>query len=87
MAQLGADVDLLDGLSRRFTQAAGDVQTMISQISTQITEAWWQGTDADNFRTQWDGTFKTQLQNIITALQDTGTQVKSQADQQRQASA
>lgn len=87
MAQLGADVDQLDDLSQRFKTAAQQLNEIMNQIGGKVDGAWWQGGDADKFRAEWQGTFRTQLQNVCTAFEQTGTQVKTQSDQQRQASA
>lgn len=86
MAQLGADVEQLDDMSNKFKQAADQLQQLINQLGGAVNSAWWQGTDADNFRSQWEGQFKGQLNNVSTALTETGTHVKQQADQQRQVS-
>lgn len=87
MAQLGADVDQLDDLSTAFKNAAAQLGDIMNQIGGKVDGAWWQGGDADKFRADWQGSFRTQLQNVCTAFEDTGTHVKTQADQQRQASA
>ncbi len=86
MAQLGADVDQLDDLSTRFKTAASQLQEIVTQISGKVDGAWWQGGDADKFRSDWQGSFKSQLQNVCNSFEETGTHVKAQADQQRQAS-
>ena len=86
MAQLGADVDQLDDMSNKFRNAGEQLQSLINQLGGTVNSAWWQGTDADNFRGQWEGEFKGQLNNVCTALFQTGDHVKQQADQQRQTS-
>ncbi len=86
MAQLGADVEQLDALARRFNEVASQIEQMVGQLGGQIHSAWWQGGDADRFRSDWDGTYRGQLQNVCTRLQDTASQVTAQANQQRQTS-
>lgn len=86
MAQLGADVDQLDALSQKFDTVAGEIQQMMSSLGTQIDGAWWQGGDADRFRSDWQGTYRPQLQNVCEALQNTARTVRDQAGQQRQTS-
>lgn len=86
MAQLGADVDALDGLARRFNTAVTELQGIMNSIGSQVTGAWWQGADADNFRSQWEGQYRSQINNLMNAFQEAGTAVTNQASQQRQAS-
>ena len=52
MAQLGADVEQLEVLSRKFDEEAQMIETMISAISSQMQGTWWQGPDAERFRNQ-----------------------------------
>ena len=42
MAQLGADVEQLDSLARRFDQEAQTIENTISTITSQIGATWWQ---------------------------------------------
>ena len=86
MAQLGADVEQLDGMERDFRTASSDLSAMIAKLGASVNAAWWQGPDADTFRGNWEGQFKTQLNNIATALETTAGDVGRQAQQQRDAS-
>jgi len=86
MVQLGADVEQLDTLSQKFNTVAGEIQQMMTALGGQIDGAWWQGGDADRFRSEWQGSYRPQLQNVCEALQNTAQTVKAQSDQQRQAS-
>ena len=87
MAQLGADVEQLDALSKKFDQEAQAISQATSQITSQVHSAWWKGPDADKFRSEWDGQFASQLRKIAEALRQVGTVVRKQAQQQRQTSA
>lgn len=86
MAQLGADVEQLDDLARLFNQSAEQLGTIISQLDGCVGSVWWQGPDADVFRNEWQGQFKSQMANLSEALVQTGGHVTQQANQQRQAS-
>ena len=61
MAQLGADVEQLDQLSRKFDQEAQQIAQATQQISSQVNSVWWKGPDADRFRNEWEGQFAAQL--------------------------
>src|SRR5262245_57881663 len=87
MAQLGADVEQLDSLARKFDQEAQTIAQATSQISSQVNSTWWKGPDADKFKNEWEGQFASQLRKIAEALRQVGTVVRKQAQQQRQTSA
>ena len=55
MAQLGADVEQLDQLSKKFDQEGDRIAQATSQISSQVNSTWWKGPDADRFRNEWEG--------------------------------
>lgn len=87
MAQLGADPEELERLSKKFEQEAQQIQQAQQQITNQVNSVWWKGPDADKFRNEWEGQFASQLKKIAEALRQTGTIVRKQAQQQRQTSA
>ena len=86
MAQLGADVEQLDSLSKKFDAEAQMIAQATQQISAQVNSTWWKGPDADKFRNEWEGQFASQLKKIAEALRQVGTVVRKQAQQQRQTS-
>jgi len=86
MAQLGADVEQLDSLSRKFDQEATAIAEATSQISSQVNSTWWKGPDAEKFKSEWESHFASQLKKIAEALRQVGTVVRKQAQQQRQTS-
>jgi uncharacterized protein YukE len=87
MAQLGADVEQLDTLAKKFDQEAQAIAQATSQITSQVNSTWWKGPDADKFKNEWEGQFASQLKKIAEALRQVGTVVRKQAQQQRQTSA
>jgi hypothetical protein len=84
--RLGADVDELDQLTRTFQSEAAKIGQTISLISSKVHSAWWEGNDARNFRSQWDGEFRARLAQVQHALEETGQAVCRQANQQRSVS-
>lgn len=86
MAQLGADVEQLDMLGRRFDEEAQKIEATISTITSQIQATWWQGPDAERFRSQWESADTSALRQIIQRLQGAATDCRNQATQQRQVS-
>lgn len=86
MAKLGADVEQLDNLARKFDQEAEQLNQAINQINSQVRSVWWEGRDADRFRSEWEGQYSAQLRKISQALKEVGQVVRRQAQQQRQTS-
>lgn len=86
MAQLGADVEQLDMLSRRFDEEAQKIEATISTITSQIGSTWWQGGDAERFRNQWESADTSTLRQVVQRLQAAGNDCRNQANQQRQVS-
>ena len=83
MAQLGADVEHLDRLGAKFKEKAAEIDQMQSQISSQVTGTWWQGSDADKFRAEWTGELRGQLTKLKAVLETTATTLARQAADQR----
>ena len=86
MAQLGADVEQLDMLARKFDEEAQKIEATIAAISSQMQSTWWQGADAEQFRTQWETADTPSLRQVIERLQTAATTARNQAAQQRQTS-
>ena len=83
MAQLGADVEALDQLAKQFSSEAEKIKAAISSIGGKVHGVWWKGRDADQFKSEWDGQYKSALQRVAHALEDASKKVKNEAQQQR----
>ncbi len=86
MTLLGTDVDQLDNLSRLFQTESQKIAASMQAINSQVHSVWWHGQDADRFRCDWDGRFRSQLSNIVTQLEDEARNATRQAAEQRNAS-
>ena len=86
MAQLGADVEQLEILSRKFDEEAQKIEAAISVIGSQVQGTWWQGPDAERFRNQWETADTSTLRQVVQRLQTAATDCRNQANQQRQVS-
>lgn len=86
MAQLGADVEQMDQLSRRFQEAGAQIRDVMQQVESQLQSTWWEGNDANRFRDEWNGSYRSQLTQISERLAEAGSTVARQASEQRQAS-
>ncbi|NND02617.1 MAG: hypothetical protein HKN91_07505 [Acidimicrobiia bacterium] len=86
MAQLGADVEQLDRMAAKFEQHAGQIEDTIRILGGEVESVWWEGSDAQRFKSDWNGTHRSNLQRLCQELRQTAGQVKKQAAQQRQTS-
>ncbi|MFM7069212.1 MAG: hypothetical protein ACKOYM_07100 [Actinomycetes bacterium] len=86
MPQLGLDPQQLGVLAKSLQRESGTIRTLARQLDGQLRAAWWQGPDADKFRSQWDGEHRTQLERVATSLDTAATAVTANVAQQTQAS-
>lgn len=86
MAQLGADVEQLEILGRRFDEEAQKIESAASVINSQVLATWWQGPDAERFRNEWQSTDMSVLRQVVQRLQAAANDCRIQANQQRQVS-
>ena len=64
MAQLGADVEEFDRLARKFDEEAQQISQATQQISRQVQSTWCDGSDAERFKSEWNGNYASQLRKI-----------------------
>lgn len=84
---LGMDVQGVRNLGQLMTQKAEEINAAVNQISSQLHSVQWVGNDANQFRSEWDGTHRAALQRACEALRDAANKAKHNADQQEQTSA
>lgn len=86
MAQLGLDPEQMGTLQKALQRDAGTIRGLAKQLDGQLRSAWWKGTDADRFRSDWDGNHKAQLEKVSAALEAAAKVVATNITQQTQAS-
>ena len=86
MAQMGMDTEQVATLGKTMQRDAGQIRTLAKQLDGQLKGAWWKGTDADRFRSDWDGTHRTQLEKLAAALEAQAKVIATNVTQQTQAS-
>ena len=79
MAQIGANIEQLEALTRQFNTQAGQVDTLISAINNQMGSTWWIGPRADKFKNEWDQQFVPTLRKLSEALREAGQDVTTTA--------
>jgi uncharacterized protein YukE len=86
MTVLGMDIDQVEQLANSMQQNAEAINTATATLTSQIDSTQWTGQDQSTFRSDWDSTYSVQLRNVVNALNDRYTHLRSEAEQQRQAS-
>ncbi|AEF36838.1 conserved hypothetical protein [Mycolicibacter sinensis] len=83
---VGADVDQLRALSRRFADAAERLRGVMTEVSNRVDSVHWVGADVDRFRARWRGESLAQLRSAAEALRAAATTLQRNAEEQEQAS-
>lgn len=83
---VGADVDQLRALSRRFAEAADRLRAVVTETSGRLNAVRWTGPDGDRFRSEWQGEATGRLRSAADALAAAAEALRRNADEQDQAS-
>ena len=86
MAQLGLDPEQMSTLQKSMQRDAGAIRTLAKQLDSQLRGAWWKGSDADRFRSDWDGNHRAALEKVSAALEAQAKVIATNVSQQTQAS-
>ena len=83
----GADVEQLRTLAQQFSKTADLLQQQSTQLSSQINNnPAWKGADAQRFRSDWNSSHRTLLQQTVSRLQQESKVLLRNADEQEKAS-
>lgn len=86
MALYGQDIEQVKQLAAQLNSKAGDIQNVISQLTSAVNSVEWRGPDAERFKSDWQGQHVPQLKQIVTALQTASQKASKNASEQQQAS-
>lgn len=86
MAKLGLDPEAMAALQKHMQADAGSITSLTKKLDGLLRAAWWEGSDATKFRSEWDGNHKAQLARVAAALEAAAQAVGTNIAQQRQAS-
>lgn len=86
MALFGQDIDQVRQLAGQLNAKAGDIESVISQLTSAVNSVQWMGPDAERFRSDWQGQHVPQLRQVVNALQNASQHATRNANEQQQAS-
>ena len=86
MAKLGLDPEAMSALQKQLQADAGAITSLTNKLDGLLKAAWWEGSDATKFRSEWDGNHRAQLARVAAALEAAAQAVATNVGQQRQAS-
>jgi hypothetical protein len=80
---LGANVADLEQFSRTLTATAQAFSERATQLTTQLDGVVWSGRFADQFRLEWNGQARQNIQTIVNMLNEASRQASQHALAQR----
>lgn len=78
--RLGGDIDAMTQLQNQLRQRSSEVQQLQTQLTNMISNTWWEGPAANRFKSEWNGQYKSSLQNLERLLDDLGQEVQRRKD-------
>lgn len=86
MAYLGQDVEQVKQLATQMNSKAGDIENVISQLTSSVNGVRWDGNDAKQFKNDWQSQHVPQLRKVVDALRNASQAAKRNAAEQEQTS-
>lgn len=86
MAVWGLDVQQVRQLSSQLSQKAGDIESVLSTLTSTLGNTEWTGPDAQAFRNDWSGQHTAALKQVVNALRDASQKAQGNAQAQENAS-
>ena len=86
MAMWGLNVEQVKSLATQMDTKAGDIDNILSALTSQLESTEWEGPDSTKFRSDWNGQYTNALRQISQALKDTANRARQNAAEQEQAS-
>lgn len=83
----GIDTNATRGSARQMQSNADDLGSMVGDISSLLESVLWLGPGAQNFKSDWDGSMKPQLNQASDSLRSNAEEMNRRADMQDSASA
>ena len=84
---LGADPDAMRHAAHELETQAEHLSRQTAVMSSELHQAWWQGPDADRFRTDWEQVHQRESRRIVGELHQLAAILRQEAARQERASA
>lgn len=78
----GMDIAQVRGLSQQLLAKSDEVKSTAAHLQGMLEGTPWLGPDAENFRSEWEGTHMAALNQVATALADAGNRANVHANEQ-----
>jgi uncharacterized protein YukE len=72
--------------AQQLNQKAGEIQSIMQQLTSSLQGTPWLGADRQQFESDWNGQHCAALRQVIQGLEDAATRAVANAQQQEQAS-
>lgn len=83
---IGMNPDEVELLSQQLETKAGDIETILSTLTSALAGTTWTGTDYTRFEEAWQGTITPNLTNAANQLHEASKSAYGDAQAQRNAS-
>lgn len=83
MTVLGADPDQLEELATSLDRTASQMENASNAIDSSLRSIWWEGHEADRFRSSWGRSDRPALVSVAGDLREASRQARRNASQQR----
>lgn len=83
----GMDIEAVKGLSQALKTKADEINTLMTQLTTQLSNTQWVGPDATKFRDEWQSQHVQALTNVKASLENASARANTNAIEQENASA
>ena len=79
---IGMDPDEVKAFAQQLQTKSGELQQIVSQLTSQLTNTTWVGADRTRFEGDWQGTIAVNLKNAADQLHEASTLATSNAEAQ-----
>lgn len=86
MAYLGQDVEQVKQMATQLNSKAGDIESVITQLTSAVNGVRWDGNDAKQFKSDWQSQHVPQLRKVVDALRSASQAANRNAAEQQQTS-
>jgi len=86
MAMWGLNVEQVKAFGNQLEQKAGDIENILTTLTSALEGTEWTGPDSERFRSDWSGQYSNALRQVAQGLKDTAQRARQNAQEQETAS-